>query len=54
MWSFYVERDDLEETIDLTSLGVNIDVEIAGSSGKARDGLNVGSECIPGRGLAMN
>jgi hypothetical protein len=36
----------LEETIDLAGLGVNVDVEVAGSGGEAGDGLDVGSECI--------
>ena len=46
MQSFIVERDDLEETIDLASLGIDVDVEVAGSGGETRDGLDVGSECI--------
>jgi hypothetical protein len=51
--SFYVERDDLEETINLASLGINIDVEVAGGSGETRDGLNIGSKCVPGKRLAI-
>jgi len=50
--SFYVERDDLEETINLASLGINVDVEVAGSSGETRNGLDVGSECVPEKQLA--
>jgi hypothetical protein len=46
MQSFFVERDDLEETIDLASFGVNVDVEVTGSGGETRNGLDVGSECI--------
>jgi len=46
MQSFIVERDDLEETIDLASLGINVDVEVAGSGGETRNGLDVGSECV--------
>ena len=44
---FVVEGETiLEETIDLAGLGVNVDVEVAGSGGKTRNGLDVGSECI--------
>jgi hypothetical protein len=36
----------LEETVDLASLGVDIDVEIAWGGRKTGDGLNIGCECV--------
>jgi hypothetical protein len=41
-----LKETNLEETINLASLGINIDVEVAWGGGKTRDGLDVGSECI--------
>jgi hypothetical protein len=41
-----LKETNLEETIDLASLGINVDVEVTGSSGETRNGLDVGSECI--------
>lgn len=38
---------DLEQTVDLASLRVDIDVEVAGSGRQTRDGLDVGSEGVP-------
>lgn len=37
----------LEETINLTSLGIDIDVDVAGSSGQTGNGLDISSESIP-------
>jgi hypothetical protein len=41
-----LKETNLEETIDLASLGINVDVEVTGSGGKTRNSLDVGSECI--------
>lgn len=49
-----LRETSLEESIDLTSLGVDIDVEVAGSGGKTGDGLDVGSEGVTERIISMN
>jgi hypothetical protein len=38
---------DLEKAVDLARLGVDIDVEVSGCRGKARDGLDVGGKSVP-------
>lgn len=37
----------LEKTVDLASLEVNVDVEVAGGGGQTWNRLNVGSEGVP-------
>jgi len=52
---FVVEGETiLEETIDLAGLGVNVDVEVAGSGRETRNGLDVGSERISDDLFSMN
>lgn len=36
----------LKQTVDLTSLDVNVDIEVSRRSGETGDGLNVGRQCI--------
>ena len=36
----------LEEAIDLAGLRIDIDVEVTGSRGQTRNGLDVGGECV--------
>jgi len=43
-----VRRVVLEETVNLASLDVNVDVEITRGGGKTGDGLNVCSEGVAG------
>ena len=49
-----LRETSLEESIDLTSLGVDIDIEVAGSGGKTGDSLDVGSEGVTERIISMN
>lgn len=42
----------LEKTIDLAGLQVDVNVEIARSSGQTGNGLDVSSQSIPGEKLA--
>ena len=42
----------LEKTIDLASLDINVDVEIARSCGEARNSLDISSKSIPAIKLA--
>lgn len=40
-------RTRLEESVNLASDGVNVNVEVAGSRGETGDGLDIGSKCVP-------
>jgi hypothetical protein len=43
----------LKEAVNLTSLDVDIDVEVARGRGETRDGLDIGSQGIPRRLLVI-
>jgi len=36
----------LEQTLDLASLEIDVDVHVAGSGGQTRDGLDIGSQGV--------
>lgn len=42
-----ISRGHLEETIDLASLNIDIDVEVAWGSGETWNGLDVGGKGVP-------
>jgi hypothetical protein len=43
----YGERIDLEQSVNLAGVDIDIDIEIAWCSGKSWDGLDVGGEGVP-------
>jgi hypothetical protein len=46
-------KDTLEKTINLTSLGIYIDIEVAGSGGQSRNSLNICGKRISGTELGL-
>jgi len=46
--------EDLKETVNFAGLGVDIDVEVAGSGWKTRDGLDVCSESVTVKELVVD
>lgn len=42
-----ISRGHLKETIDLASLNINIDIEVAWGGGKTWNGLDIGGKGVP-------
>jgi hypothetical protein len=54
MLPFYIDWvPSLEQAINLASLSVNVNVEIARGRRQSRDCLDVSGQCIPGIQLAL-
>jgi hypothetical protein len=45
--SYKKKENYLEETVNLAGDGVDVDIEVARSSGETRNGLDIGSKRVP-------